>query len=458
MLDSLLIIEDEPLLGDELARRYRNQAWEVQLARTLAEAEAMLFEQTIEPLVVLSDVSLPDGNALALLEEARNRKISGEWLFLTGYGTITDSVRALRLGAYDFVEKPCDLGHLDLLIVGAARSGRAQRRLRDETTQCHHKYTPLAFVGVSPVVTQLRKMLTQMSTVAYSSLVLTGETGTGKGLTARILHYSSSRASGPLIELNCAALPRELMESELFGHEAGAFTGAHKRRRGLMEQAHKGTLFLDEVAEMEPELQGKLLKAVEELRIRRVGGEKEIEIDIQIIAATNQDLAAAVEQGQFRRDLYHRLSLFTLHLPPLRERKEDLRELVPLFINECNARAGKKVTDVTDNVWHLLERYDWPGNVRELHNVIERCVLLAESEQFPEQWLQLPNLTQTQSFIPVTDNKIVLPLDGSLSLDDMERYIIQQVLKKSDHNVTVAAKMLGTTRETLRYRVRKYDL
>jgi transcriptional regulator with PAS, ATPase and Fis domain len=301
-------------------------------------------------------------------------------------------------------------------------------------------------------------MLNQMSQVPYSSLVLTGETGSGKGLTARILHYSGSRASAPLIELNCAALPRELMESELFGHEAGACTGARKRRRGLMEQAHKGTLFLDEIAEMEPEMQGKLLKAVEDLRIRRVGGEKEIEIDIQIIAATNQDLSALVEQGRFRRDLYHRLSLFTLHLPPLRERKEDLHELVPLFIAECNAKAGKKVTVVPDTVWRLLEAYDWPGNVRELHNVIERCVLLARSEQFPEEWLQLPNQTATPTVTQTADNGIMLPLDGSLSLDDMERYILQQVLDKCDHNVSAAAKMLGTTRETLRYRVRKYDL
>ena len=221
MLDSLLIIEDEPLLGDELARHYRNQAWEVQLARTLAEAKSMLFEQTIDSLVVLSDMNLPDGNALELLEQARNKNINGEWIFLTGFGTVSDSVRALRLGAYDFVEKPCDLDRLDLLIEGAARSGRAQRRLHDETTQCHQKYTPDTFVGVSPVISQLRTMLTQMAKVPFSSLVLTGETGTGKGLAARILHYSGNRASGPLIELNCAALPHDLMESELFGHEAG---------------------------------------------------------------------------------------------------------------------------------------------------------------------------------------------------------------------------------------------
>jgi DNA-binding NtrC family response regulator len=460
MLDTLLVIEDESLLGNELARHYRGQGWEVNRASTLEEARRLLFQQLAEPLVVLSDMSLPDGNALDLLEQARAKASCSEWCFLTGYGTVADSVRALRLGAYDFVEKPCELDRLDMLVEGAARSARAQRRLRDETDHRHRKYTPDAFVGSSTAVKQLRSMIMQLAKVPFSSLVITGETGTGKGLTARILHYSGSRSNGPLIELNCAALPRELMESELFGYEAGAFTGAKKRHRGLLEQAHKGTLFLDEIAEMDLDLQGKLLKAVEELRIRRLGAEHEIDVDVQIIAATNHDLLQRVENGQFRRDLYHRLSLFTLHLPPLRERKEDLHDLIPLFIDECNAKAGKKVTDTPDSVWRLLEAYDWPGNVRELHNAIERCVLLANGEALPQQWLQLPNLpsSPTPAARLQASEGIVLPLDGSLSLEDMERFIIEQVLHKTDHNVTAAAKMLGTTRETLRYRVQKYNL
>ena len=460
MLDTLLIIEDEQLLGNELARHYRSQGWEVNLASTLDQAKRMLFQRLAEPLVVLSDMSLPDGNALDLLEQARTKEGCSEWCFLTGYGTVADSVRALRLGAYDFVEKPCELDRLDMLVEGAARSARAQRRLRDESDHQHRKYTPDAFVGRSPAVKQLRSMIVQLAKVPYSSLVITGETGTGKGLTARILHYSGSRSNGPLIELNCAALPRELMESELFGYEAGAFTGAKKRHRGLLEQAHNGTLFLDEIAEMDLDLQSKLLKAVEELRIRRLGAEHEVDVDVQIIAATNHDLLQRVENGQFRTDLYHRLSLFTLHLPPLRERKEDLRDLIPLFIDECNAKAGKKVTETPDSVWHQLEAYDWPGNVRELHNVIERCVLLANDDTLPQQWLQLPN--QPSSPTPAAGihagDGIVLPLDGTLSLEDMERFIIEEVLQKTDHNVTAAAKMLGTTRETLRYRVQKYNL
>lgn len=460
MLDTLLIIEDESLLGNELARHYGGQGWEVNRAPTLEDARRFFFEQLAEPLVVLSDMSLPDGNALDLLEQARKKGTCSEWCFLTGYGTVADSVRALRLGAYDFVEKPCELDRLDMLVEGAARSARAQRRLRDETDHRHRKYTPNAFVGSGPAVKQLRKMIMQLANVPYSSLVITGETGTGKGLTARILHYSGTRSNGPLIELNCAALPRELMESELFGYEAGAFTGARKRHRGLLEQAHEGTLFLDEIAEMDPDLQGKLLKAVEELRIRRLGAEHEVDVDVQIIAATNHDLLQRVEKGQFRRDLYHRLSLFTLHMPPLRERKEDLGELIAMFIDECNAKAGKKVTRTPDSVWRLLEAYDWPGNVRELHNVIERCVLLAEDDTFPEQWLQLPNLPSNlaSSTTMTSDDGIVLPLDGSLSLEDMERFIIEQVLRKTNHNVTASAKMLGTTRETLRYRVQKYQL
>jgi len=287
-------------------------------------------------------------------------------------------------------------------------------------------------------------------------MIITGETGTGKGLITNILHYSGTRAKGPLIEINCAALPRDLLESELFGYETGAFTGAKKRHRGLFEQAHTGTLFLDEIGEMDIELQGKLLKAVEDLRIRRLGGEHEIEVDVQIIAATNKDLQHEVSQGKFRQDLYHRLNVINLHIPPLKERMDDLRELVLLFIAENNIKSNKNIREVPEKVSKKLESYDWPGNIRELRNIIERCVLLATGDVFPEQWLQLPNNSNQPTV--TTENGVFIPLDGSLTLPDMEKYIIQEVLDRADNNVTAAARMLGTTRETLRYRVQKYHL
>ena len=303
-------------------------------------------------------------------------------------------------------------------------------------------------------------MLTKLTHVPFSTLIISGETGTGKGLAARILHHSGARADGPLVELNCAALPRELLESELFGHEAGAFTGAKGRRRGLMEQAHGGTLFLDEIGEMDLELQSKLLKAIEDRSVRRLGGDREVSIDVQIVAASNRDLETQVSEGNFRSDLYHRLSVFNLHLPALRTRKEDLDDLVPHFIAEYNAKAGQRVQVVPDEVWARLRSHDWPGNVRELRNVVERCVLFAEGEVFPIQWLQLsaPGSSPAAHRAGANGEQVIIPLDGSMTLDDMDRYIIQTALEQNQHNVTATARALGTTRETLRYRVTKYGL
>ena len=458
MNDNLLIIEDESLLGNELARFFRKQGWETSLAHTLEEAKMHLMDQALEPLVVVSDMNLPDGNALDFLEQIRPSVVNTEWIFLTGYGSVADSVKALRLGAYDFIEKPCDLDRLNMLVEGSARSARAQRRLTQETSLRHNRYTIEALVGSSPKIATLKDMIRQLANVQFSSLVITGETGTGKGLVTRLLHYSGTRAQGPLIELNCAAIPRDLLESELFGYEAGAFTGAKKRHHGLLEQAHAGTLFLDEIGEMDLDLQGKLLKAVEELKFRRLGSEHEITVDIQIIAATNQNLMKKVQSGEFRRDLYHRLNIINLHIPPLRERPEDLRELVSQFIAEGNAKSGKDVKIIPETVWRKLETYQWPGNVRELHNVIERCILLADSNIFPEQWLQLPNIPAETPQTNINQDGIFIPLDGSLSLQDMEKHIIQEALNRSNQNVTAAARMLGATRETLRYRVQKYHL
>lgn len=457
MSDTLLIIEDEALLGSELARYFGKRGWEVTVAQTVRQAETHLSKQDIDPLVVLSDMNLPDGNALDLLERVKTKIVSSEWIFLTGYGSVADSVRALRLGAYDFIEKPCDLERLNLLVEGAARSARAQRRVQQQTVAQNSRHTVDALIGSSPAAVNLRNMISQMAKVPFSSLIISGETGTGKGLIARILHCTGSRALSPLIEINCAALPRELLESELFGYEAGAFTGAKKRHRGLFEQAHTGTLFLDEIGEMDLDLQTKLLKAVEDLRIRRLGGETEIAIDVQIIAATNLDLIQKVEQGQFRSDLYHRLNVMSLRVPSLREHKQDLDELVPVFIADSNRKSAKNVRNISAQAWENMRRYDWPGNVRELRNVLERCVLLATNEDFPDQWLQLPNISARPESVN-NDNGVFLPLDGSLSLNDMEKYLIQEVLNRTDENVTAAARMLGTTRETLRYRVQKYNL
>lgn len=459
MTDTLLLIEDEALLGTELARHFRRNGWEVELCANLADARRLLLDKELAPLVVLADMQLPDGNSLDLLAQTREHGHGGEWIFLTGFGSVADSVRALRLGAFDFLEKPCDEKRLDLVVTGAARSARAQRRLQDQAAQQHRAYPVDGFIGASPQAESVRTFLRKLSQVPFSALIIGGETGTGKGLVTRILHYRGSRTAGPLVEVNCAALPRELLESELFGHEAGAFTGAQRRRRGLVEQASGGTLFLDEIGELDIELQAKLLKVIEDQRLRPLGSEREVVVDVQIVAASNRDLADAVRDRTFRPDLYHRLSVFSLTLPPLRERLQDLDELVPAIVAEYNVRSGKAVREIPAEVWTALRRYDWPGNVRELRNVIERCVLLADSAVLPERWLQLPgtHATSTPAPAPASD-RLLIPLDGSMSLEDMDRYIVKSALERSDYNASAAARALGTTRQTLRYRAKKYGL
>jgi DNA-binding NtrC family response regulator len=459
MPDTLLVIEDERLLRTELERHFRGGGWEVATAEALGSAKKLFRDREVDPLVVLTDMSLPDGNALDLLEETREKRLLGEWIFLTGYGSVPDSVRALRLGAFDFLEKPCELERLDMVVAGAARSARAQRRLKEQAAAQSLKYSPSSFTGISPSARYVRDMIEKLAGVPFSAVVITGETGTGKGLAARILHHAGRRSEGPLVEVNCAAFPRDLLESELFGHEAGAFTGAKGLHRGLLEKADQGTLFLDEVSEMPLELQVKLLKAIEDRSFRRLGGEREIRVDLTVIAATNRDIEARVQEGLFRGDLYHRLSVFRLELPPLRDRKEDLEALVPLFIAEFNALAGKSVRLVSEETWRRLERHDWPGNVRELRNAVERSVLFAQTELLPDEWLQLRAAKPELAASPrVEGDWLSLPLDGSMPLDAMDRYIIKTALERNQQNVTKAARALGTTRETLRYRIQKYGL
>jgi len=462
MADCMLLIEDEALLGAEIKRHYARAGWEVTLAATLADAERELFAGNLEPLVVLADMNLPDGNSLEFLERVRQRGIPGEWIILTGYGTIADSVRGLRLGAVDFLEKPCELQRLDMIVAGAARGARAQRRLQDEHSQQHRRYSVSAFMGQSAAAATVRDMLARLAGVPISTLLISGETGTGKGLAARILHHSGQRQRGPIVEINCAALPRELLESELFGHEAGAFTGAKGRRRGLIEQAHGGTLFLDEIGEMPLDLQAKLLKVIEDRRLRRLGAGEEVAVDLQIIAASNQDLRARIQEKSFREDLYHRLSVFTLALPTLRQRPEDLRVLVPALLDEFNAVASKTVRMVHEATWSLMESYPWPGNVRELRNAVERCVLLSDSEVFPSHWLGLhahdtaiASQAERRQF---TAGVVVIPLDGSVSIEQAERKLLAAALEKCNGNATAAARLLGSTRETMRYRIQKHGL
>ena len=455
---TMTIIEDERLLGAELKRRFERDGWQITLSPTLSDARHLIVDLGLDPAVVLSDMNLPDGNGLDFLEEVRKAGRRGEWIFLSGYGEPSDVQRALKLGALDFLAKPIDYHKLDLTVAAATRGANAQLRLSDATRVAAERYTPDSFLGSSPMAARVRAMLEQLSKVPASSILIGGETGTGKGLVAKILHYSGMRAEFPFIDVNCAAFPKDLLESELFGHEPGSFTGAKGRHRGLLEQADGGTLFLDEIGEMDFGLQSKLLKALEDQSFRRVGGERQIKVDVQLIAASNRDLQEASLKGSFRSDLFHRISVFSIMLPSLRDRVEDLDDLVDAMIREFNQRAGKSVTHVPEATLAAMRAYAWPGNVRELRNVIERSVLLSTGADMPAQWLGL-DAPVTAPSAPGSDGDwIRLPLDGSMALDEMDRFIIATALERNDHNVTATARALGTTRETLRYRIQKYGL
>lgn len=326
-------------------------------------------------------------------------------------------------------------------------------------------YRPADLIGRSPAMQRLRAIVQRLRGTAFSALVVSGETGTGKGLIARILHHAGPRAARPLVEVNCAALPRELVESELFGHEAGAFTGARAQRRGLFEQADGGTLFLDEIGELDLDLQAKLLSALEDRRVRRLGGDRQLAVDVRVIAASNRDLRALVADRRFRADLYHRLAVFQVQAPPLRTRREDIRDLVPRLVAEFNGRAACPVQRVPEAVYARLLAHDWPGNVRELRNVIERGVLLADSTVFPLQWLDLEAVpggpvedAEVSSAAGLLPPGVRIALDGSMGLEEMERDILRAALQRYGHNVTVTARALRVTRETLRYRIRKHHL
>lgn len=472
-MKKLLIIEDNADTSSDLNGHYADKSWTVEVAASISEANRLLNEEDWQPHVIIADLGLPDGDILAHLENLSGETEFSEWIFAFEEGDNTDTDRIDDL-AYDFMVKPFDQKRLDIVVNRALRSALTRQRLQRYASSDTRKHVVNSYLGKSKPVQELRTMLRQLAEVPISTMIITGETGTGKGLVARIVHHTGLRKEGPMVELNCAALPRELLESQLFGHEAGAFTGAKGRHRGLIEQADGGTLFLDEIGDMDIELQAKLLKAIEDKKIRRLGSEREISVDVQFIAATGIDLEQASRQNEFREDLYHRLSVFCVTLTPLRERKEDLVEILPPILAEFNEKANKHVEYVPDEVWEALLTHDWPGNVRELRNVIERCVLLAQDEILPAQWLQLnqfcapdtatdsdeeqnakPDDTATHS---ENSKGLFLPLDGSMALDEMDSHIIQTALQQNEFNVTETARVLGATRETLRYRIRKYDL
>ncbi|MFY0640020.1 MAG: sigma-54-dependent Fis family transcriptional regulator [Bermanella sp.] len=460
MNKKLLIIENDIKNGESVSSHFKKKDWQVNIVDSLALVKDHLADDDFCPDVILANLDVSADEMFKNTSELEKLTNFSEWIFTHDPDNEIDIDEVDDL-AYDILAKPIKFNRLEIAVNRAHRLATINRRLIKSSNTKKQLYQIDSYLGQSEAATHVREMLSVLSEAPISAVTIVGETGSGKGLAARIIHHSGLNSEGPLIELNCAALPKELLESQLFGHEKGAFTGANERFRGLFEQAHGGTLFLDEIGDMDLDLQAKLLKALEDKKARRIGGDREISFDVKIIAATGVDLAEAMSNGEFREDLYHRLNVFCVSLPSLAQRKEDLVELVPNIIKEYNNKANKRVTVVTDEVWEQLFNYSWPGNIRELRNVIERSVLLSKDEELPAKWLQLteaPDTPDNEWENQQSNNTLTLHLDGSMKLEEMDSFIIQTALEQNDFNVSQTADILGTTRETLRYRIQKYNL
>jgi DNA-binding NtrC family response regulator len=447
--ERILVLDDDALIRDVLAERLVRRGFRVDKASRLSEAREALARTT--PDVALLDVKLPDGEGTELLQElAADGAVP--CIMMTAHGTVASAVEALKLGAEDFLEKPFTLDRLDTTLAHVLERTRLRREVRALRERSRFGST---IVGSSPAMQEVLELVRRIAPAEHATVLLLGETGTGKGLIARMLHDQSPRARGPFVNVTCSALAETLMESELFGHEKGAFTDARTLKRGLVEVATGGTLFLDEIGELSPGIQGKLLRFLEDRSFRRVGGTVDLTVDTRIVTATNRDLAREVEEGRFREDLYYRLRVLPITLPPLRHRRGDVRALLLAFIDTFNREFGKRVREVDPEALALLERHAWPGNVRELRNVVERAVLLSDEETLR------PNVLPPDVRRPVdaaaAEASIQLGPEG-LDLEALERTLLEEALRRSDGNRTEAGRLLGLSRHQIRNRLHKYGM
>jgi two-component system response regulator AtoC len=457
--ETILVIDDEPIVRSILRRKL--ELWGYRVSQAENGAAALDRLQIDPPDLITLDIKLPDMSGVEVLKKLRKRMIQVPVIVITAFGVIDDAVQCLKLGAYDFIEKPINFEKLQKIIENALEA----RRLRTEVARTQeirrNEFSVDRIVGVSDHIRSVRDLIRKIAGSKASTILVQGESGTGKDLVAHAVHYESSRRDQPFFAVNCAAIPENLMESELFGHEKGAFTDARSQKRGLFEMADGGTLLLDEISEMNLGMQAKLLRVLEGQSFRRVGGVKNITVDVRVIAASNRNPEEAVRMYKLRRDLYFRLAVIELHLRPLREHKEDVPSLLDYFIRHYNEKFHKNIHGFTKDAEKLLMKYDWPGNTRELKNAIERVMILMEGDRISATHLPIhisnggtiPGLKGDEG----VNSEVRLPA-GGMSLYDVEKELIRQALDQTHGNKSSAARLLHITRDALRYKAKKYSL
>ena len=446
----ILIIEDETVFAGAVRKRLRRGGFNAEIAGTLAEGATKISDKT--PDLLLLDMRLPDGSGLDFLGALQNDKADTfPVLVMSAYGEIEDAVSAMKSGASDYLKKPIDLDELMLNVEKVLEKDALSQKLTYSSKREQHAHEGVEFLGDSPAIAAIRQQINRLKQLTGVSvpptILILGETGTGKDVVARLLHEYSARRELPFVHVDCASLPKDLIEAELFGHEKGAFTSAHVARTGLIEAAEDGVLFMDEIGELPMDLQAKLLAVLERRTLRKVGTTKERPVAAWIIAATNRDVAQLVKQGEFRSDLYYRLNVLSISIAPLRERGDDIILLARHFIRQSTKRYGISSVTLSGQAIRALGSYHWPGNVRELKHMIERAVLLCGEGELSPDSLSLTAHGPAET-----------PIEADLTLDNAELMLIKNALEKCGGNVSKAARELGITRMALRYRIKKHNL
>ena len=445
----ILLVEDEKLLRWALSEQLKRAGHEVHAAPDLASAKQHL--EAHQPDVLLLDISLPDGNGLDFYERNRERLEDTVAIVMTAVGAVEEAVRAMKLGALDFLNKPVDNDDL-VRLIERSLIVRSEHLEAQAARQSRERDLKVQLIAESDEFKRVLSIVDEVARSEVDTVLIQGESGTGKNVLARHIHAISSRHAKPILELSCAAIPETLMESELLGHEKGAFTDAKSTRKGVFELADGGTVVLDEIGELKLELQAKLLHILEERRLRRVGGSREILVDVRVVSLTNRNLAGMVREGTFRQDLYYRLNIFPITAPPLRSRVDDILPLARYFLATLQPKLGRSFQGINREAENLLLAYSWPGNVRELRNVVERAMILERSEEIQPGALILDQVG-LDSAAAGSDSAPAI-----VHLEVMERDLVTRAMQATNNNQTRAAELLGVTRDQLRYRLKKFGL